>query len=182
MSARSVWSGSGRADTTRTRAFRRRQAARHANLDALARRSAAPSRRALRIARRNATRLSSCSATDSATSCASSSGFWTSWMLMKTSRSVRFWRSSFSFSTSAPFRPMMMPGREVWMLTFRLAARSISIFARRRARTFFRYLRSAGLRAGARVVLVREPARMPGRGEPSRKPIGLTFCPKGLPE
>ena len=65
---------------------------------------------ALRIARRNATRFSSCIATDSATSCASSSGFWISWMLMKTSRLVRFWISCFSLSTSVPLRPMMMPG------------------------------------------------------------------------
>ena len=68
---------------------------------------------ALRIARRNATRFSSCIATDSAISCASSSGFWISWMLMKTSRLVRFWISCFSLSTSVPLRPMMMPGREV---------------------------------------------------------------------
>jgi hypothetical protein len=67
----------------------------------------------LRIARRNATRFSSCSATDSEISCESSSGFWISWMLMKTSRLVRFWISCFSFSTSVPLRPMMMPGREV---------------------------------------------------------------------
>jgi hypothetical protein len=46
---------------------------------------------ALRIARRNATRFSSCIATDSPISCASSSGFWISWMLMKTSRLVFFW-------------------------------------------------------------------------------------------
>jgi hypothetical protein len=67
----------------------------------------------LRIARRNATRFSSCIATDSPISCASSSGFWISWMLMKTSRLVFFWISVFSLSTSVPLRPMMMPGREV---------------------------------------------------------------------
>ena len=67
-------------------------------------------------------------ATDSATSCASSSGFWISWMLMKTSRLVRFWISCFSLSTSVPLRPMMMPGREVCTSIFSLlAARSISI-------------------------------------------------------
>ena len=68
---------------------------------------------AFRIARRNATRFSSCIATDSAISCESSSGFWISWMLMKTSRLVFFWISVFSLSTSVPLRPMMMPGREV---------------------------------------------------------------------
>ena len=93
----------------------------------------APKRRAdstaLRIARRNATRFSSCIATDSEMSCASSSGFWISWMLMKTSRLVFFWISCFSLSTSVPLRPMMMPGREVKMSIYsRLTARSVSIF------------------------------------------------------
>src|SRR6266403_1137046 len=68
---------------------------------------------ALRIARRKATRFSSCSAIDSATSCASSSGRCTSWMSMCTSRLVRFCTSCFSLSISAPLRPMMMPGRAV---------------------------------------------------------------------
>jgi len=68
---------------------------------------------AFRIARRNATRFSSCIATDSEMSWASSSGFWISWMLMKTSRLVFFWISCFSLSTSVPLRPMMMPGRDV---------------------------------------------------------------------
>ena len=36
----------------------------------------------LRMARRKLTRFSICTATDSATSCASSSGRWTSWMSM----------------------------------------------------------------------------------------------------
>jgi hypothetical protein len=52
-------------------------------------------------------------ATDSPINWASSSGFWISWMLMKTSRLVFFWISVFSLSTSVPFRPMMMPGRDV---------------------------------------------------------------------
>jgi hypothetical protein len=52
-------------------------------------------------------------ATDSAMSWLSSSGFWISWMLMKTSRLVRFCSSCFSLSTSVPLRPMMMPGRDV---------------------------------------------------------------------
>jgi hypothetical protein len=85
---------------------------------------------ALRIARRNAMRFSSCMATDSAISCASSSGFWISRMLMNTSRPVFFCRSWRSLSTSAPLRPMMMPGRDVCRSIFSLlAARSISIFA-----------------------------------------------------
>src|SRR6266446_3987018 len=83
---------------------------------------------ALRMARRNATRFSSCSAIDSATSCASSSGRWTSWMSMCTSRFVRFWISPLSLSISAPLRPMMLPGRAVnRRITSLLAARSISL-------------------------------------------------------
>ena len=41
---------------------------------------------------------------------------------------VRVWISFFSFSTSAPLRPMMMPGRAVKMvIRARLAERSMSI-------------------------------------------------------
>ena len=108
----------------------------------------APKRRAastaLRMARRKAMRFSSCRATDSATSCASSSGFRISWMLMKTSLPVFFWISCLSLSTSCPLRPMMMPGREVKMLIFSLlAARSISTrdtpaWAKRFLRSFLR--------------------------------------------
>jgi len=81
------------------------------------------------IARRNATRRSSCNATFSPTSSASRSGRRTSWMLMKVSLLVSFDSSCLSFSISAPFLPMTIPGRAVWMLIFALlAARSISIF------------------------------------------------------
>jgi hypothetical protein len=61
-------------------------------------------------------------AIDSATSCASVSGRWISMMLMWTSVLVRFWSSSRSLSTSAPRLPMMIPGREVWMLTLSFPA------------------------------------------------------------
>ena len=48
---------------------------------------------------------------------------------MKVSLRVSLLSSAFSFSISAPFLPMTMPGRAVWMLIFALfAARSISIF------------------------------------------------------
>ena len=48
---------------------------------------------------------------------------------MKTSRGDSFPNSSLSFSISAPFLPMTIPGRAVWMLIFALlVARSISIF------------------------------------------------------
>jgi len=56
------------------------------------------------IARRKATRFSSCSAIDSATRVASSSGRCTSWMSICTSRLVRFCTSCFSLSISEPLR------------------------------------------------------------------------------
>ncbi len=49
-------------------------------------------------------------------------------MLIKTSRPVRRLISCLSLSISAPLRPMMMPGRDVWMMIFSLlAARSMSM-------------------------------------------------------
>jgi hypothetical protein len=48
---------------------------------------------------------------------------------MKLSLAVSRESSCFSFSISAPFFPMTIPGRAVWMLILALfAARSISIF------------------------------------------------------
>ncbi len=49
----------------------------------------------------------------SATSCASRSGRRTSWMLMNVSFFVSLASSCLSFSISAPFLPMTMPGRAV---------------------------------------------------------------------
>src|ERR1700760_565921 len=57
---------------------------------------------AMRTTRRNPERFSSFSAMLSATSCASSSGLFTSTMSMVTSRLVRSWISAFSLSISAP--------------------------------------------------------------------------------
>ena len=64
-------------------------------------------------------------------------------MSMKTSRLVFFAMSCFSFSISAPLRPMMMPGREVRMVTRSLLpGRSTSIeltpadFSRSRSASF----------------------------------------------
>jgi len=49
-------------------------------------------------------------------------------MLRKLSLRVSLESSCLSFSISAPFFPITMPGRAVWMLIFALfAARSISI-------------------------------------------------------
>ena len=82
---------------------------------------------ALRMARRNDTRLDSCSATPCATSWASTSGFLTSRMLSWICLPVSFSRSPRIRSASAPRRPMTMPGRAVWMSTrTRSLVRSIS--------------------------------------------------------
>ena len=81
------------------------------------------------IARRNATRRSSCSAMFSATSWASSSAFRISLMLMKMSRLVNCASSLRSVSTSAPRLPIRMPGRAVWMFTTTFSpVRSITTF------------------------------------------------------
>ena len=65
------------------------------------------------IARRKATRPSSCSAIDWATSFASSSGRLISRMLTRTGLPVIWWSSRRSASTSEPDLPMTMPGRAV---------------------------------------------------------------------
>ena len=94
------------------RDFRAVQPARHAHLDPA---RAEAQRRLDRLAHRAAERhaLFELHGDRLGDQLASSSGFWISWMLMKTSRLVRFWISCFSLSTSVPLRPMMMPGREV---------------------------------------------------------------------
>jgi len=61
------------------------------------------------MARRKATRRSSCIATFSAVSCPSVSGRRISMMLIDTSFGVSFWISFFRFSISAPFLPMTIP-------------------------------------------------------------------------
>ena len=82
---------------------------------------------ALRMARRNETRLDSCSATPWATSWASISGFFTSRMFSWICLAVSFSRSPRIRSASAPRRPMTIPGRAVWMSTrTRSLVRSIS--------------------------------------------------------
>ena len=79
------------------------------------------------IARRNATREASCSATPCATSWASVSGFLTSRMFSWICLPVSFSSSPRMRSASAPRRPITMPGRAVWMSTrTRSRVRSIS--------------------------------------------------------
>ncbi|OFX15855.1 MAG: hypothetical protein A2V59_08330 [Armatimonadetes bacterium RBG_19FT_COMBO_69_19] len=72
-------------------------------------------------------RRSSCWATFSATSTASSSGRRISWTLSCTCLPVISSNSFFRASIPVPPRPMMIPGRAAWMTTrTRFAARSIS--------------------------------------------------------
>src|SRR5881227_3638502 len=80
------------------------------------------------MARRNATRRSSCCAIDSATSVASSSGLRISTMLMTTSDAVMSATFLRSLSMSAPFLPITTPGRAEWMVTRHfLCGRSITM-------------------------------------------------------
>src|SRR5581483_11927013 len=80
------------------------------------------------IARRNATRRSICSATERATSSASSSGWRISWMLRRTFLPVFSSRSLRSSSTLAPDLPITMPGLAVWIVTVTwFADRSMSM-------------------------------------------------------
>src|SRR5216683_1097624 len=82
------------------------------------------------MARRNATRRSSCCAIDSATSVASSSGLRISTMLMTTSEAVMSATRLRSLSISAPFLPITTPGRAEWIVTRHfLCGRSITILA-----------------------------------------------------
>src|SRR5216117_3912398 len=132
---------------------------------------------AFRIARLKATRFSSCIATDSEMSCASSSGFWISWMLMKTSRLVRFWISCFSLSTSVPFRPMMMPGRGV-DVDLQLVRGALGLDARdARVREALLQVRPEGeiLVEQLRVVAVRVPARAPGLVEAEAESVRMNL-------
>src|SRR6266481_4043653 len=82
------------------------------------------------MARRNATRRSSCCAIDSATSVASSSGLRISTMLMTTSEAVISATRLRNLSMSAPFLPFTTPGRAEWIVTRHfLCGRSITILA-----------------------------------------------------
>ncbi len=133
---------------------------------------------ALRMARRKATRLDSCSATPWATSWASDSGPLTSRTLSWICFLVSFSSSVLMRSASAPRRPMTMPGRAVWMSTrtrsrvrsmstLAIPARSMPLESIRRiftsSATYSEYCLSAYQRDFQSVVI------------PSRKPCGLIF-------
>ena len=74
--------------------------------------------------------FSSCEAIDSATNCASTSGFFTSLIDIESSDFILFAKSDFSFSISEPFFPIMRPGFAECIRTrviLSLPVRSISI-------------------------------------------------------
>jgi hypothetical protein len=99
-------------------------------------------------------------------------------MLMKTSLPVFFWISCFSFSTSCPLRPMMIPGRAVKIVTLSLlAARSTSTlatlaWAKRFLRSFLR-TRSSCRRFAYSFSAYQRLCQV--LLKPRRNPIGCTF-------
>ena len=133
---------------------------------------------ALRIARRNATRFSSCIAIASETSCASISGLSISRMLMKTSRCVRFLDVFLEAVHLAALAADDDPGREVRMFTFSLlAARSISIADTPACpRRFFSSFRSFEVLVEELGVLLRRvPARAPRLVEADAKSVRVNL-------
>src|SRR5579883_2731841 len=133
------------------------------------------------MARRNATRRSSCCAIDSATRVASSSGFLISTMLITTSDEVMSATFLRSLSMSAPFLPITTPGRAEWMVTRHfLCGRSITMRATAACLSSLcrisRILTSScnSLPYSALPANQRESQV---RLMPSRRPAGLTFCP-----
>ena len=131
------------------------------------------------IARRNATRRSSCSAMPSATSFASISGLRNSTMLRLTSLNVTLAMSVRSFSMSAPFLPMITPGRAECSVIRLFAARSMTIATPGLAQAPIE--KAAQLEIVEQevgVLLAREAApKSQVRLMPRRSPIGLTFWP-----
>src|SRR3984893_14099395 len=133
------------------------------------------------IARRNATRRSSCCAIDSATSVASSSGLRISTMLMTTSDAVISATRLRNLSMSAPFLPITTPGRAEWIVTRHfLCGRSITI--RATAACFSSLCRISRILTSSCSSLPYSflPANQREshvRLMPRRSPIGLIFSP-----
>ena len=131
------------------------------------------------IARRNATRRSSCWAIEAATRLASTSGLRTSTMLMWTSESVIAATFLRSFSMSAPFLPMTMPGRAEWMVTRHfLCGRSMTIFdtaacLRSSISALRIFMSSWSSRPYSPLLANQRESQV--RLTPSLRPIGLTF-------
>src|SRR2546421_753068 len=135
-------------------------------------------------ARRKAMRFSSCDATFSATSVASSSGVLISWMVTRTFLPLMRSSSSRSASTDAPCLPMTMPGLAVWITTVSwLALRSVSMRAtpalRRRPVMSRRIARSSCRSLVYSLSAYQRASQL--RYTPSRNPIGLTFWPISAP-
>src|ERR1039458_7739000 len=121
---------------------------------------------ALRIARRKPTRFSSCSAIFSATSCASSSGLFTSRMSMNTSRLVRFCSSPFSFSISARLQPTHFVA---WPLHFHRAhARCLQLLLQLALQVHVFDQQPA-------VVFGRKPARVPRLVDSDPESVRMDF-------
>src|SRR5665648_285419 len=133
------------------------------------------------MARRNATRRSSCWAMPSATRVASTSGLRTSTMFRCTSESVLLASSRRSFSMSAPFLPMRMPGRAVYTVTRHfLCGRSMTTLeipaCLREVRMCSRIFKSSCSSCAYSAPLANQRESQV-RLTPSLSPIGLTFCP-----
>src|SRR3954469_11342438 len=184
MSARSVWSGMRPSLYPSVRAISapfRRPASCTLIPSAPARMAFCTARF---MARRNDTRCTSWWAIESAMSCASTSGRFTSSTLIATSLPPeRRPSSSRSLSTSAPPLPITTPGRAVCTVTITLPGlRSISISlieaCPRRWWRYFRIFSSSTSLAGksrSAYQRLRQGATMP-----RRKPRGCVFCPIGL--
>src|ERR1700720_2542859 len=133
------------------------------------------------MARRNATRRSSCCAIDSATSVASSSGLRISTMLMTTSEAVISATRLRSLSMSAPFLPITTPGRAEWIVPRHfLCGLSMTIFEIAACLRFFMSVARIAMSSCRSFPYSVRPANQREsqvRLTPSRRPIGLTFCP-----
>src|SRR4028118_2366542 len=139
------------------------------------------------IVRRNAARLASCSAMDSATSAAFSSGRGTSRTLTWTFFLVRRSSSLLRASTSEPPLPITMPGRAVWMSTAisPCSAAFLILTSAMPARVRFfsmcsRILRSSpssSAKSLSAYQLLLKSTFSPLRLTPRRKPSGCTFWP-----
>ena len=131
-------------------------------------------------ARRNDTRPSNWRAMFCPTITASTSGRFTSKILIWTSLPVSFFNSSLSLSTSWPPLPMMIPGRAVAIVTVTsFSVRSMMIFEMLAfAKRTFRYLRilASSTNFSEKSLPPNQLESQP-RMMPRRFAIGLTFCP-----
>src|SRR5690606_6705040 len=135
------------------------------------------------ITRRKLMRFFSCSATPSATSCASSSGRSISWILRSTFFFVILARSSLSLSTLAPLRPMITPGRAVRMITVTSPPSVLRSMSTRgmpaKPYSFFTASRIfwSSTRRGPKSFFLAYQRERQSSVTPTRKPVGRTFCP-----